>query len=186
MPWSATATIRSCWRGESGRPARPFGFDVQPEVLEAMRRGLGEAKVEACPVAEEGRGASGPLRPDEAETHNNLGAALADQGLLEAAIMSYREALRLLPEYADAFYNLGNALRLSGRYAEAVACYGQALRLRPGSTEAHNNLGTALLRLGRLSESITSLREALRLRPGYTLALINLGLALAESGRLAE
>ncbi|MBV8230192.1 MAG: glycosyltransferase family protein [Planctomycetaceae bacterium] len=126
------------------------------------------------------------LRPDEAETHNNLGAALADQGLLEAAIMSYREALRLLPEYADAFYNLGNALRLSGRYAEAVACYGQALRLRPGSAEAHNNLGTALLRLGRLSESITSLREALRLRPGYTLALINLGLALAESGRLAE
>jgi len=49
MPRSATATIRSCWRGESGRPVRPFGFDVQPEVLEAMRRGLGEAKVEACP-----------------------------------------------------------------------------------------------------------------------------------------
>jgi tRNA A58 N-methylase Trm61 len=33
-----------------GPTGQAFGFDVQPEVLEAMRRGLREAKVEACPL----------------------------------------------------------------------------------------------------------------------------------------
>src|SRR5512135_443118 len=37
------------------------------------------------------------LRPDEAETHNNLGAALADQGRLDAAIASYSLGVPELP-----------------------------------------------------------------------------------------
>jgi ubiquinone/menaquinone biosynthesis C-methylase UbiE len=33
-----------------GPTVRVFGFDVQPEALEAMRRRLREARVEACPL----------------------------------------------------------------------------------------------------------------------------------------
>ena len=45
---------------------------------------------------------------------NNLGNALRDQGKLEEAIASYRQALRLKPDYAEAYNNLGIALRIRG------------------------------------------------------------------------
>jgi Flp pilus assembly protein TadD len=126
------------------------------------------------------------LRPDDADSQNNLGATVAELGRLSEAIARYQEAIRIRPGFADAYYNLGNALRLLNRDAEAVACYALALRSRPGFAESHNNLGISLRRLNRLAESEISLQEALRLRPNYPIALVNLGLTLAESGRLAE
>jgi Flp pilus assembly protein TadD len=126
------------------------------------------------------------LRPDDADAHNNLGAAIAELGRLHDAIAHYQEALRLRPQFADGYYNLGNALRLLNRNEEAIASYAQSLRLRPAFAEGHNNLGIALRRLNRLTESEISLREAIRLRAGYPIALVNLGLTLAESGRLSE
>ena len=69
-----------------------------------------------------------------------------DQGKLEEAIASYRQAVRLKPDYAEAYNNLGNALKDQGKLEEAIASYQQALRLKPDYAEAHNNLGNALTR----------------------------------------
>ena len=75
------------------------------------------------------------LRPDDADAHNNLGAALADLGRLEEAVACYKEAIRLRPGFVNAHYNLGNALRLSNRLEESVVSYQEALWLRPDFAE---------------------------------------------------
>ena len=41
-----------------------------------------------------------------------MGSALKDKGDLEAAIDSYKQALKIKPDYAEAYNNMGNALRI--------------------------------------------------------------------------
>ena len=47
------------------------------------------------------------LKPEDAQAHNNLGNALAEQGKVEEAIEAYREALRLNADNPEAHFNLG-------------------------------------------------------------------------------
>ena len=48
------------------------------------------------------------LRPNHAETHNNLGFALGQRGNLIGALHHFREAVRLRPNYTDAKRNLAH------------------------------------------------------------------------------
>jgi Flp pilus assembly protein TadD len=50
------------------------------------------------------------LNPDDAETWNNLGHALAQVGRSTEAVVACRKALELEPDYADAHETLGMAL----------------------------------------------------------------------------
>ena len=49
--------------------------------------------------------------PGAAETHNNLGIALAQLGRIGEAIPEFQAALRIRPDFADAKANLARALR---------------------------------------------------------------------------
>ncbi|HZW33338.1 MAG TPA: tetratricopeptide repeat protein, partial [Isosphaeraceae bacterium] len=98
------------------------------------------------------------LKPDFADAHDNLGAALSAQGNLEEAIAEYREALRLKPNDPAGHYNLGNALRDRGKREEAVGEYQEALRLHPHFPTAHCNLGLVLQREGRFAEALSELK----------------------------
>src|SRR5262249_1544418 len=97
-------------------------------------------------------------KPDLAEAHSNLGAALRDSGDVRGAIAAHREAIRLKPDLALAHYNLGNALSGSGDVSGAVAAYREAIRLKPDYAEAHCNLGKALEGQGRYAESLAEPR----------------------------
>ena len=119
--------------------------------------------------------------------HNNIGVALFDQGRLEEAMASYREALRLKPDYALAHNNLGIALKTQGRLEEATASYREALRLNPKYVEAHSNLETlsgrkdAWMRQWQAAEKPSA---SDRIMPKAQAG--DLGIALAEQGRLEE
>jgi Flp pilus assembly protein TadD len=126
------------------------------------------------------------LAPGNAQAHNNLAVAFAEQRLFDRAIPHYREALRHDPGYAEAHYNLGNALRELARYAEAVSCYDRALALRPDWAGAHCNRGLALAAQGQQAAAEAAYRAALALAPDYAEAQNNLGLALELQGRLEE
>ncbi len=80
------------------------------------------------------------LKLDFAEVHNNLGNALNDQGMLEAAVAACRRAVELKLDFAEAHGNLGNALRDQGKLEEAVAACRRALKLKLDFAEAHSNL----------------------------------------------
>jgi len=52
--------------------------------------------------------------PANAETHNNLGVALAGESRIPEALESYRQAISIRPDLADGHVNLGNAFKDMG------------------------------------------------------------------------
>ena len=64
----------------------------------------------------------------------SLGCAgvLFEQGKLDGAIATYREALTHEPNFPEAYNNLGNALREAGRVDEAIQCYTLCIQLQLG------------------------------------------------------
>ena len=53
-----------------------------------------------------------------------------EQGKLDQAIATYREALVHEPNFPEAYNNLGNALREAGRADEAINCYTMCIQLQ--------------------------------------------------------
>ena len=124
------------------------------------------------------------LDPTIAAAHNNLGAVLQQQGLLDEAEACFRRALECGPDDPDAHVNLGIVLTAQERQEEAAAHCRTAVALRPTMPEAHYNLGNALFRMGRSEEAVASFRAAIDLRPDDTGAHNNLGNALLTLGRM--
>jgi tetratricopeptide (TPR) repeat protein len=101
--------IDGCWV----RPVFQFLINSSSQtVLDASGR-LGSTSSFQCGAWETGSGVSGPLgltlQPDDAEAHNNLGAAFAQRGELHKALEHFEAALRLRPDFADAKRNLERA-----------------------------------------------------------------------------
>ena len=126
------------------------------------------------------------LYPDVAALHSILGVALAGQQKLDAAVLSYQQALDLDPDDVDTLSNLGAALKGLDRFDEAVASYQAALKLAPDFANAHYNLGLVLHRLGRLGEAATSYRQAVQLDSNLAVAHYNLGNTLRDLVALDE
>jgi Tfp pilus assembly protein PilF len=124
------------------------------------------------------------IQPDFAEASNDLGALLAQQGDLAAAVLRFRAALAAIPDYPDALNNLGYALLLGGDGSQARALYEKALALQPDFPEVLNNLGTIMGRDGDHAGAESYFRRALQARPDYGEAANNLALVLASRGDL--
>lgn len=119
-----------------------------------------------------------------AVAYNNLGNALLEEGLTEAAINHYRSALKIDPNYAKAHMNLGNAFMNVGSVDEAVKHYVASIGINPLVAKTHNNLAVAFTAQGRFSDSHSHLQEALRLDPNYADAYNNLGAVYRKQGRV--
>ena len=124
--------------------------------------------------------------PDDAEAHNNLGAALSGIRQFDNGLASYRRALKIKPNYAEAHSNLGNLLRELGQFDNALVSYRRALKIKPDYAEAHNNLGLALYFLGQTEKAQASYRRALEIDPYLTGAYSNLGTLLQSLGQFDE
>ena len=69
------------------------------------------------------------LAPEEAGIHLDLGRAFLAEKDLEAAEVSFREALRLRPDWSAAQFNLGVLLRARRRFLEGAQAFARAARL---------------------------------------------------------
>ncbi len=107
-------------------------------------------------------------------------------GLLDQAIISYRQILALKPSYADANHLLGVALHQRGELEEAVSSIKRAIKRVPDKPSFHSNLGNVLKDLELWDDAISSYRKALALDPQYINAQINIGNALNQLGRYDE
>jgi tetratricopeptide (TPR) repeat protein len=118
----------------------------------------------------------------------NLGMELAARNETDAALASYREALRLRPDYAEAHGNLAmSLLTLPDRKDEAVAHLETAVRLKPDLWQAENNLANTLAAMpGREEDAIRHYLAVLRRRPELAEIQMNLGIALLGRNRQAE
>jgi len=113
-------------------------------------------------------------------------AGASNVGLMhfDAAIVSFKQALKIKPDYAEAYNNMGNALRDKGDPEAAIVSYEQALKIKPDYTDAHNNMGNALKDRGDPEAAIVSYEQALNIKPDYAEAYYNMGIALKAKGDL--
>jgi tetratricopeptide (TPR) repeat protein len=96
-----------------------------------------------------GRGGGGDddLKPQRLD-YLNEALALERQGDYEAALTSYRLALRDHPNDARILQNMAIALTKTRRYDEAIRHYRRALELDPSLAGAHYGLAFLLLQRG--------------------------------------
>ena len=112
--------------------------------------------------------------------HNNLASGLMAKGDVEAAIIEFREGLRLAPELASLHDGLGNALSAKGEQDAAASEFREAARLDPTLAAIHNNFGQALAAKGDLNGAVREYRRALNLSSNLPGAQENLRTALEK------
>jgi Flp pilus assembly protein TadD len=102
------------------------------------------------------------LKPENPESHNNLGLAESYFGMKDEAIKEYETAVGIKDDSAMDT-NLANAYEQSGRYAEAIKTYRHALEIGPTNSSAWCNLGYALMKVGRVDEAITCFMKTMEI-----------------------
>ncbi|HTA45905.1 MAG TPA: sulfotransferase [Bryobacteraceae bacterium] len=113
------------------------------------------------------------FRPEDAEAHSNLGAALTMLGRFNDAGRHYERALALKPDLAGIQNNLAVLRMKQGRYPEAIALFERVLSLDRNHAEAHNNLGAIFKEDGRFEDAVTHFDRAIAIRPDYAEAHYN-------------
>ncbi len=88
------------------------------------------------------------LRPDDADTLNQLGVLLDAQGRRGEALKELRRARELAPRDPDIAYHLGLVLHSTGDYAAAIDCYDRSLELAPERGETSLARALSLLAMG--------------------------------------
>ena len=113
---------------------------------------------------------------------NLQGAFNAALKKYDAAIDSYKRAIKIKPEHADAYNNMGNALKKKGELDAAIDSYKQAIKINPNYSDAYINIGNALREKGDLDAAIDSFEKALEIKPEYADVAYNIGICLKEKG----
>lgn len=130
-----------------------------------------------------------------ANAHNDLGAAFADEGRVAEAIPEYRRAIEADPTLPSAYTNLSLAQIQLGQFKDAEVTAREAIvrerkaaadvGVRPGP-KPFEALGIALFRQRRFSEALEAVREEIELHPEHAPAYQNLGSTLASLNRMDE
>ena len=91
--------------------------------------------------------------------------ALERQGDYDAALTSYRLALRDKPDYYRVLQNMAIAYTKTGRVEDAIRSYRRALDLEPSLSGAHYGLAFLLLKKDDVEGAIEHLEAFLRQPP---------------------
>ena len=102
----------------------------------------------------------GPIKPQRLD-YLNEALALERQGDFEAAIVSYRLALRDHPTDPRILQNLAIALSRTGKVEDAIRHYRKALEMDASLPGAHYGLGFLLLRRGETDAAVKHIRAFL-------------------------
>lgn len=130
-------------------------------------------------------------RIEKASEHIDRGLDFHRKGLLDKAIVEYKEAIKLNANNPDVHSYLGVAIITKGTQTqvgridkklldEGIKECEKAIDLDPAYPSVHNNLGNALETLGRLDEAIEEYKKEIDLNPDIAEAYINLGLAQSK------
>ncbi len=121
-----------------------------------------------------------------AEQYVEQGNKLASQKQFDAAIESYKEAIKLNPNLASAYLGIGTAYGSVGRAGDAFEPMKTAVRLAPDNVLAHINLAVTLSNLRRYDEALAELNEAKRLSPKDGRIYNMTGNVLSSTGKFEE
>ena len=119
------------------------------------------------------------LDPESAEAHYLLGLVRQQSGRNDAALASFRSALRIHPRYAAAQARVCELMTVSARMRDAgfesakEACR-RAITLDPRDPEPHFHLGWNISKLGNRLLAIQEYQTVLRLDPTFARAKFEL------------
>lgn len=111
------------------------------------------------------------------QTHVTKGNEFFQNGLLDQAAASYREALAGEPGSADALHGLGLVEWRRGHFDQALKYLVQAEQHAPESPDVLNSLGEVYRLVGDVAKSREVLNRAIKLNPSFALAYNNLGMS---------
>jgi cellulose synthase operon protein C len=118
--------------------------------------------------------------PDHPFAHGLLGEVLSLSGAHEAAVLHYREAVRLNPRWITPWLNWAT-LSLSRKKPDvAVQALQEGIKLNPDSEELHMLLASAHSKQGLTDLAMAAYETTLRLNPRNLLAANNLAVLLVD------
>ena len=120
---------------------------------------------------------------ENADSLNNQGVALLEQGSSAQARDYFAQALNLAPDHEKALNNMGLSLYAQGRPEEAFTYYQRALQINPDNIETHVNMGIALRSRRDFGRAAAVFQKALALNPAHPETLYNYGLLLRDMGQ---
>ena len=97
------------------------------------------------------------LFPKAITLYNIQGASNAALQRYDAAIDSYKQAIKIKPDYAEAYSNMGVALKDKGEFDAAIDSYKQAIKIKPDYAEAHRHL-SSVKKYNFADEQITQMK----------------------------
>lgn len=130
------------------------------------------------------------IDPGSAEAHYLLGLVRQQSGRVDAALNSFRSAVRIHPRYAAAQSRIcelttGSAKARETGYDRAKAECRRAIALEPKDPEPHFHLGWNEAQLGNRPESIAEYQTVLKLDPKFRQAKLELATAYLDSQQTA-
>ena len=124
--------------------------------------------------------------PQSARAHNNLGKALAREGLQTEAIRAYEQALDLDSDLSLAYNNRANSYSDLGNFAAAIDDLTTAINQDPENGIFFFNRGFSHQRAGMLNLALKDYEQASRLHPNDAHIINSQGGVLLEMNQYDE
>jgi tetratricopeptide (TPR) repeat protein len=140
---------------------------------------LNEADKKRVAAANEEYLASILSRPDQWDSHYNLGNYYLDRRDFKQAVASYETALKMEPHGVLAMVNQAMAYARMGETQKASDALQKALKVAPDNAAANLNLGLLKAEEGDLAAAEKHLRAALKADPQMAQAAYNLSVILS-------
>ncbi|MCF8225227.1 MAG: tetratricopeptide repeat protein [Bacteroidales bacterium] len=126
------------------------------------------------------------INADHPGTHINFGNLYLNQGDLQKAEASYKEAIELEPGLVTAYINLADLYRRTSRDVEGKRILLDALEIYPDLAPVNYALGLLLIRQGNQDEAMAYLEEAADLAPGVAQYSYVYGIGLNSRGEAGK
>lgn len=123
--------------------------------------------------------------PEDAESWNNLGLLLSNQGKLAEAIAALQQAIRLRqdPSY---YVNLSQAYARGERHSERQTLLREATKQNPGNALLLIELGLAEGAMGDFAAAEVAYRAALSIAPEHSRIYLEYGMMLESLNRIED
>jgi len=127
------------------------------------------------------------ISPYSVYAHNNLGAALGEQGDTQQAVECFKRTMQIDPNDVDARMNLGKIFADQGDFDNAMLWYRDAMRLKQDDSEIYNHIAIVFIQSGQFDDAIAIYRAGLETKTTNPAILhTGLGTILFRQGKINE
>ncbi len=125
---------------------------------------------------------SGKNEQEIIDAYQQAGKLFEQEGMIEKAIESYQQALKLQPDSPDNSLYLGMLLAQNNRCEEALSYYDKILSSQPEKAETFAPLAILLVKQGLQQQVINCYNNAFKQEPNSTQNYYNFALTLSQAG----